>query len=132
VPDVRAIVEAARETGTRVLLTHVFFFRKDPQFLAEMVAMGALLEVSASLSFPLEHYMLRDHGGGMRLESVRDLVEEVGADRIAISSDCGQIHNATPPEALRLFVNALKAVGTEERDIVTMTRVTPRTVLGLD
>ncbi|MBX3095138.1 MAG: hypothetical protein KF680_11470 [Cryobacterium sp.] len=130
-PDVRAIVAAGRETGTRVLLTHVFFFRKDAQFLKEMVGMGALLEVSASLSFPLEHYMLRGHGGGMRLETVRDLVAEVGAGSIVVSSDCGQIHNATPPEALRFFINALKAVGTEESDIVTMTRDTPRRILGL-
>jgi hypothetical protein len=129
--DVRALVLGCEEEGARCLLTHVFFLDKSEEFLLEMGRHGALFEVSASVAFPLEHFMLRNHGGGMQLESVARLVSAVGAERVVISSDCGQIHNATPVEALRSFLNAVKAVGVSEEDISTMIRSTPRVVLGL-
>jgi uncharacterized protein DUF6282 len=129
--DVRALVLACEEEGARCLLTHVFFLDKSEEFLLEMGSHGALFEVSASVAFPLEHFMLRHRGGGMQLEAVARLVEAVGADRVVISSDCGQIHNATPVEALRSFLNAVKAVGVSEDDVHTMIRATPRVVLGL-
>jgi hypothetical protein len=129
--DVRAIVLGCEEEGARCLLTHVFFLDKSEEFLLEMHRHGALFEVSASVAFPMEHFMLRHHGGGMQLEWVASLVQRVGADRVVISSDCGQIHNAPPVEALRAFLNAVKAVGVSEDEIATMTRDTPRAVLGL-
>ncbi len=129
--DVRAIVLGCEEEGVRCLLTHVFFLDKSEDFLLEMDTHGALFEVAASLSFPMEHFMLRHHGGGMQLEWVASLVSKVGADRVVISSDCGQIHNAQPVEALRAFLNALKAVGVSEEEISTMIRHSPKVVLGL-
>jgi hypothetical protein len=129
--DVRALVLGCERAGARCLLTHVFFLDKSEGFLFEMGKHGALFEVSASVAFPLEHFMLRHRGGGMQLEAVARLVSEVGADRVVISSDCGQIHNSAPVEALRSFVNAVKAVGVSEDDVHTMIRSTPRKVLGL-
>lgn len=129
--DVRAIVLGCEEEGARCLLTHVFFLDKSEEFLLEMGRHGALYEVSASVAFPMEHFMLRHHGGGMQLEWVASLISHVGADRVVISSDCGQIHNAQPVEALRAFVHAVKAVGVSEEDVYTMIRDTPRLVLGL-
>jgi uncharacterized protein DUF6282 len=129
--DVRALAVACEQTGTRCLLTHVYFLDKSEKFLLDMAKHGVLFEVSASVSFPLEHYLLRNHGGGMQLEAVAELVSAVGAANVVISSDCGQIHNSTPAEALRSFLNALKAVGVSEDDIHTMIRETPRKVLGI-
>lgn len=129
--DVRAVVLACEEAGVRCLLTHVYFLDKSQDFLLEMARHGALMEVSASVSFPLEHYLLRNHGGGMQLEDVAKLVEAVGADNIVISSDCGQIHNSSPTEALRSFLHAVKAVGVAEDDIYTMIRTVPRRILGI-
>jgi hypothetical protein len=130
--DVRALLAECVDQGVRCLLTHVYFLDKSEDFLLEMVGQGAFLEVSASVSFPLEHYLLRNHGGGMKLEDVASLVEKVGASKVVISSDCGQIHNSSPTEALRSFLNAVKAVGIPEDDIATMTRQTPRVLLGLE
>lgn len=129
--DVRALVLGCERAEVRCLLTHVFFLDKSEEFLLDMAEHGALFEVSASVAFPLEHFMLRNRGGGMQLEAVARLVSEVGADRVVMSSDCGQIHNAAPVEALRSFVNAVKAVGVSEDDVFTMIRSTPRKVLGL-
>jgi hypothetical protein len=130
--DVRALVLGCEKEGVRCLLTHVFFLDKEEGFLLEMSEHGALLEVSASVAFPLEHFLLRNRGGGMQLEAVARLVNEVGADRVVMSSDCGQIHNAAPVEALRSFLNAVKAVGVSEDDVYTMIRETPRKLLALD
>jgi hypothetical protein len=129
--DVRALVLGCELAGVRCLLTHVYFLDKSEQFLLDMAGHGALFEVSASVAFPLEHFMLRNRGGGMQLEAVASLVSSVGADRVVISSDCGQIHNSAPVEALRSFINAVKAVGVSEDDIYTMIRSTPRKVLGI-
>lgn len=129
--DVRALVLGCEREGVRCLLTHVFFLDKSEDFLLEMAAHDALFEVSASVAFPLEHFMLRERGGGMRLEWVASLVSAVGADRVVISTDCGQIHNAAPVEALRSFLHAVKAVGVSEDDIYTMIRDTPRKVLAI-
>ena len=129
--DVRALVLACERAGVRCLLTHVFFLDKSQEFLLDMAGHGALFEVSASVAFPLEHFLLRHCGGGMQLEAVASLVSSVGADRVVISSNCGQIHNAAPVEALRSFLNAVKAVGVSEDDIATMIRSTPRRILGL-
>jgi hypothetical protein len=129
--DVRAVVLACERAGVTCLLTHVYFLDKSQEFLVEMAAHGALMEVSASVSFPLEHYLLRNHGGGMQLADVAALVEKVGHENVVISSDCGQIHNSSPVEALRSFLNALKAVGTPEDQVLSMIRTTPRRILGL-
>jgi hypothetical protein len=129
--DVRALVLGCEQAGVRCLLTHVYFLDKSEEFLLDMATHGALFEVSASVAFPLEHFMLRHRGGGMQLEAVASLVSAVGPDRVVISSDCGQIHNSAPVEALRSFLNAVKAVGVPEDDVYTMIRSTPRTVLGL-
>jgi hypothetical protein len=129
--DIRALVLACEEEQVRCLLTHVYFLDKNEEFLLQMARHAALFEVSASVAFPLEHFLLRNHGGGMQLEAVARLVEAVGADSVVISSDCGQIHNSTPVEALRSFLNAVKAVGVTENDVYTMIRDTPRKVLGL-
>jgi hypothetical protein len=129
--DVRALVLACEPAGVTCLLTHVYFLDKSQDFLVDMARHGALLEVSASVSFPLEHFLLRNHGGGMQLEDVAALVEKVGADSVVISSDCGQIHNSSPVEALRSFLNALKAVGTPEDEVLSMIRTTPRKILGI-
>ena len=129
--DVRQLVLGCERAGVRCLLTHVFFLDKSQEFLLEMAQHAALFEVSASVAFPLEHFLLRNRGGGMQLETVASLVSAVGADQVVISSDCGQIHNSAPVEALRSFLNAVKAVGVSEEDVYTMIRSTPRKVLGL-
>lgn len=130
--EIRLLAEACREAGARCLVTHGFFLGQGVDFLAEMADAGALIEISASLSFPFEHYIFRNHGGGMRLESVAELVAKVGANKIVISSDCGQLHNAAPTEGLRSFLYGLKAAGISEEEIDITTRRTPRIVLGLE
>lgn len=130
--EVELLAEACHRLGARCLVTHGFFLGQDVDFLASVAERGAMIEVSASLSFPFEHYVFRNHGGGMKLEAVAELVERVGAEKIVISSDCGQLHNASPVEGLRSFLYGLKAVGVSEEDISTMTRVTPRLILGLE
>ncbi|MPZ51741.1 MAG: hypothetical protein GEU79_03240 [Acidimicrobiia bacterium] len=129
--ETRSLAEACVGAGTRCLITHGFFLGQDVDFLAAMCGIGAMIEISASLSFPFEHYIFRNHGGGMRLEKVLELVDRIGADRVVVSSDCGQLHNASPAEGLRSFLYGLKAVGVSEDDIDTMTRKTPRVVLGI-
>lgn len=129
--ETRALVKEAASLGTPCLVTHGFFLGQDEDFLVEMAIAGAIIEISASLSFPFEHYIFRRHGGGMRLEAVAALVDRIGPESVVISSDCGQLHNASPIEALRSFLSALKAVGTSEDAMRTMICHTPRRVLGL-
>jgi hypothetical protein len=60
------------------------------------------------------------------------LVEAVGAEAFALSSDLGQVGNPSPADGLGLFIEGLLGEGIPEDDIATMTRVNPVRALGLE
>jgi hypothetical protein len=129
---VRAIVEECAEQGVRVVLTHVFFLDQQEKFIVDMLNMGAIAEVSAAAANPLESWMFRTHGGGMKLEQVRKLYELVGRDRIVLSSDLGQDYNTPPVHGFKAFLNQVSAVGIGDEDTKYMATTVPRRILALD
>jgi hypothetical protein len=130
--EVRQIVTACAEEGVRCVLTHVFFLDQQATFCEEMAATGAYLEISTAAANPLERFMFRCHGDGMRLDLARDLIREVGRDRVVLSSDLGQDYNPPPVPAFEAFLTQLVAVGVPEADVRHMVTVTPRRILGLE
>lgn len=126
--EIKALVGECVRTNTRCVVTHAFFPRHRAEFLVEMAQMGAWIEVSAVVAFP----MARHFAGGMELAQVRDLIKAVGEERIVISTDSGQIHNPWPPDVLQSFVNMVCAVGIPEDAVREMITTQPRRILGLD
>jgi Family of unknown function (DUF6282) len=122
--EVTALLAAARETGVeRFLVQHPFFtvpgLRVDD--LAPLVADGAVLELTYLNVSPL-----------WRTSTVEQAVETLrrfGGTSVVVSSDAGQAHNPSPPEALRSFVQALYEQGVDETDLNKALRDTPLRLL---
>jgi hypothetical protein len=130
-PETRKIVEACVAADVRVVLTHVFFLDQPADFVKEMVALGALAEIGQSAAGTLGRWLFRNHGGGMTLDMARDLIAEIGADKVIISSDSGQDYQAPPHIAFQSFLTQLVSVGVPEADVRFMTTEMPRLILGL-
>jgi hypothetical protein len=125
--EIRAVVGACRENGAKCVVTHAFFPRHTIEFLAEMAELGAVIEISAVVAYPMARHLMP----GMSLAMARDLIKAVGADRVVISTDSGQIHNPWPPDILRAFLNSMIAVGIPAADLRKMVIDQPRNLLGL-
>ncbi len=131
-PESRKIVEACVAADVRVVLTHVFFLDQQASFVKEMVALGALAEIGQSAAGTLERWLFRNHGGGMTLDMARDLIFELGPDKVIISSDSGQDYQPPPHLAFQAFLTQLCSVGVPEDDVRFMVTEMPRLILGLD
>jgi len=130
-PETRKIVEACVAADVRVVLTHVFFLDQPASFVKEMVALGAIAEIGQSAAGTLERWLFRNHGGGMTLDMARDLILEIGREKVVISSDSGQDYQAPPEIAFQTFLTQLVSVGVPEADVRFMVTEMPRLILGL-
>ena len=109
--EIRAVAQACRDNGAKCVITHAFFPRHTIEFLTEMADLGAIIEISAVVSYPMARHLMP----GMSLAMARDLIRAVSADRAVISTDSGTIHNPWPPDILRAFLNSMIAVGISPR-----------------
>ena len=126
--EIAAVVRACRDNGAKCVVTHAFFPRHTIEFLTEMADLGAIIEVSAVVAYPMARHLMP----GMTLAMARDLVRAVGAERMVISTDSGQIHNPWPADILRAFSNSMIAVGVTKDELRRMVVDQPRRLLGLD
>jgi hypothetical protein len=130
-PESRKIVEACVAQDVRVVLTHVFFLDQPKDFILEMVALGALVEIGAAAAGTLERWLFRNHGQGMTLDMARDLILEIGADKVIISSDGGQDYATPPADMFQAFLTQLVSVGVPEKDVRFSVTEMPRRILGI-
>jgi hypothetical protein len=126
--EIRAVAQVCRDNGGKCVVTHAFFPRHSIEFLAEMAELGAIIEISAVVAYPMARHLMP----GMSLAMARDLIQAVGAERVVISTDSGQIHNPWPPDILRAFLNSLIAVGIPASDLTKMVVDMPRKLLSLE
>ncbi|MFN8592057.1 MAG: DUF6282 family protein [Thermomicrobiales bacterium] len=126
--EIRAVVRRCTEIGARSVLTHAYFLPRGPlKLFTEVADLGAVIELSAVISFPMAIH--QQHW--MTLQEAKDLIDAVGYDRVVISTDSGQPFNPWPPDALQMFVNALEDIGVPETHLRHMITVCPRQVLGI-
>jgi hypothetical protein len=117
-PEVAWLLTAAREAGVRrVLLTHPGY--RVPGLSAaetrQLTDLGAYAEVTAV-------QLLDEPGAAAALAA---FVRDVGYERVVLSSDTGQPHNPTPPEALHRLVDALAAEGLDRKALLACASETP-------
>jgi predicted metal-dependent TIM-barrel fold hydrolase len=58
------------------------------------------------------------------------VARRLGAERVVLSSDAGQRHNPSPPEALRAFAQSVHEAGVPAADVLRMLGETARGLLG--
>lgn len=103
--EVAWLIPEARRAGVRrMLLTHPSYIvpAMSAAEARELTGDGCYAEVTA--------VQLLDQPG-CTPESLSAFVAAVGCDRIVLSSDTGQPHNPTPPDALQLLVDSLERMG---------------------
>ncbi|WP_181788619.1 DUF6282 family protein [Streptomyces phytophilus] len=103
--ECRWLLTAARASGVRrILLTHPGY--TVPGMAAEtaagLAALGAYAEITA--------YQLL-HQPGVTGAWLAAYADEVGLERVVLSSDAGQPDSPAPPEALHLLIDTLAAEG---------------------
>jgi hypothetical protein len=121
------LVKKARELGVRkILITHPFF--KVPSLsvpqLQTLTALGATAEFAYCTVSSMWAYAT--------IKDVVAAIKTLGPERCAIMSDCGQMHNPPPHEALRVFAQCLHERGLSPEEIDTIAKRNPRRILGLE
>jgi hypothetical protein len=130
--EVMALVPAARERGVRrIIVSHALWrmlgFSSDQ--LKQLADWGALLEVEFCTYTPLM-YFIHDEPP-LDLRYAVDMIREIGAERMFISSDLGQAYSPVPTEGYRMFLAAFLKCGLTDKEIRLMTHDNPASLLGL-
>lgn len=127
-PETEALfAEAARMGITRLVATHPLadtwgaFTHEQILHLADM---GAYVEHVFGALMP-------------RLNSIDpadyvDLVKEIGADRMIMSSDLAQCMDPTPAEGMRFFIGTMLQFGCTDEEVEKMVKTNPARLLDLD
>jgi hypothetical protein len=125
--ETRALQAEAKNRGVRkFLVTHVNWAltRYEPETQKELIANGAYLEyVAVSCVSPIFWEQKPDE--------LAAWIEELGGDRLILSSDLGQPSAAPHPEGIRMLISAMLDVGADYDELEKMTKANPAHLLGL-
>jgi hypothetical protein len=118
--EIAALLAAARDAGVRrFLVQHPFF--TVPGLRAEelepLAEQGAVVELTYLNISPLWRTST--------VEQAAQTLSRLGGDAVVVSSDAGQAHNPSPPEALRSFAQALHETGVDRVELTRALRDTP-------
>lgn len=127
IDETRALQKAANERGIgKFLVTHVNWAltKQDLDVQRELIENGAYLEyVAVSCVSPVFFEQ--------KPEELASWIEELGGDRLILSSDLGQPSAAPHPEGIRMLISALLDVGAPYDELEKMTKANPAHLLGL-
>jgi hypothetical protein len=125
--ETRALQAEANRVGVRkFLVTHVNWAltRYEPDVQRELIDNGAYLEyVAVSCSSPIFWEQKPDE--------LAAWIEELGGDRLILSSDLGQASAPPHPEGMRMLVSAMLDIGADYDELAKMTKANPAHLLGL-
>ena len=123
-----AVVAVQRHAGRlglgRLLLQHPLLSVPglDPDGAVELAAGGGIVELTYLSVSP----MWRE----TTVAACAEVARRLGPDAVVLSSDAGQRHNPSPPEALRAFAQSVHEAGVPAAHVRRMLRETPAGLLG--
>jgi hypothetical protein len=123
--EIAALHAAARQAGVRRFLVQHPSFTVPGLAVAELeplVEQGAVVELTYLNVSPLWQTST--------VEEAAETLSRLGGDAVVVSSDAGQAHNPSPPDALRSFARALYEHGVREADLTKALRDTPSRLIG--
>jgi hypothetical protein len=123
--EIDALLREAYEIGvTKFLINHVSFATPslDEDAVGTFVERGAMVELTYLDISPMWKMST--------LENTVRLFRRAGASNVVLSSDAGQPHNPSPPEALRVFAQSLYERGLPAQDVRRALTDNPRGLLG--
>lgn len=125
--ETRALQAEANRVGVRkFLVTHANWAltRYEPDVQRELIENGAYLEyVAVSCSSPIFWEQKPDE--------LAAWIEELGGDRLILSSDLGQASAPPHPEGMRMLISAMLDIGADYDELAKMTKANPAHLLGL-
>ncbi len=125
--ETKALQAEANRAGVRkFLVTHTNWAltRYEPDTQRELIENGAYLEyVAVSCVSPIFWEQKPDE--------LAAWIEELGGDRLILSSDLGQASAAPHPEGMRMLISSLLDVGADYDELAKMTKANPAHLLGL-
>lgn len=125
--ETKALQAEATKRGVRkFLVTHANWAltRYELDVQRELIANGAYLEyVAVSCVSPIFWEQKPDE--------LAAWVEELGGDRLVLSSDLGQASAAPHPEGMRMLVSSMLDIGADYDELAKMTKANPAHLLGL-
>ncbi len=122
--EIAVLLAAARQAGVRrFLVQHPSFTvpALGPDELRPLVEQGAIVELTYLNVSPLWRTST--------VSEAAEILTRLGGDAVVVSSDAGQAHNPSPPEALRSFAQALYENGVAQPELGKALRDTPRRLL---
>jgi hypothetical protein len=128
IDEIRLLQEAAIERGVRrFLVTHANWAlcRLDLDVQRELLGKGAYIEYVAISCVSPTFY----EQNPMELAS---WINEIGAERLILTSDLGQFSAAPHPEGLRMILASLLDYGVKYDQLERMTKANPAVLLGLE
>jgi Family of unknown function (DUF6282) len=123
--EIAALLDAARQAGVqRFLVQHPFFTVPGlgPDELEPLARQGAVAE--------LTYLNVSPKWRTSTVEEAAETLSRLGGDAVAVSSDAGQAHNPSPPEALRSFAQALHEHGVAATEVTKALRDTPSRLIS--
>jgi hypothetical protein len=126
--EIRILQDEANKRGIKkFLVTHANWAlcRLDLEVQKELIAKGAYLEyVAVSCSSPIFYEQ--------NPEELAAWINELGGDRLVLSSDLGQVAGPSHPEGMRMLIAALLDNGVPYDTLEKMTKGNPPVLLNLE
>lgn len=134
--EVKLLVEEARKMKiSKIIITHPLIDAPNLNVdqMKELAAMGAKLELTylSFLSGPQAPLGFLQHSKHVPISRMVEVIKNIGAENIILSTDLGQSGNAIPPDGLKNFVLLLLDAGITEEEIVMMIKINPSQILDL-
>jgi hypothetical protein len=127
IDEIRLVLDSAKTVGARrVLVTHANWAlcRLDLDVQRELIGKGAYLEYAAvSCVSSIFHEQ--------NPVELAQWINDIGSDRLILSSDLGQFASPPHPEGIRELVAAMLDLGVPADDLQRMLRDNPTHLLGL-
>lgn len=127
-PETKALFEeAARMNITKMVNTHPLsdswglFTKEEIRYLADL---GAYTELVFGNLMP--------RLGSIDPADYVDLVKELGAKRVIMSTDLAQCMDPTPAEGMRFFIGTMLQFGCTQEEVELMAKKNPARLLGLE
>ncbi len=126
--EIQKLVRAAKGLGiTKIVINHITLnelWDWPIEEQKELIRDGALIEHVAIFCMK-NRYLIAP-------EKVAEMIDAVGYESVVISSDCGQMKNPPPADALHLFLTQLLDAEMAPKALEYMIRTNPARILGLE
>ncbi|MDD5111839.1 MAG: DUF6282 family protein [Candidatus Altiarchaeota archaeon] len=116
----------ALDMGLPVIITHPM--QRDIKM--PLKVQKKLADKGAYIEYCYIMYLDRDHPGDYPPEEQVKCMREIGADRVLLTSDGGQVRNPGPSECLHEYVKLLSKHGLEEKEFHQMLVKNPKRILA--